>query len=121
MVEDSHLPTQPELPLVSVCIPAYNSEDTLGKALEAVLAQDYPLLDVVVSDNHSTDHTRAVVEQYAERGVRYCTPGTRPEWAANLPSYIGAYSNANFVLSQGRGEYLCLFHSDDLYEPSIVR
>lgn len=121
LVRDSHLPNQPELPLVGVCIPAYNSEATLGETLEAVLAQDYPRLDIVVSDNQSTDRTKAIVEHYAERGVRYCTPGKRPEWAANLPSYIGAYSNANFVLSQGRGDYLCLFHSDDLYEPSIVR
>ena len=106
---------------MSVCIPAYNSEATLGDTLEAVLAQEYPRLDIVVSDNQSTDRTKAIVEHYAERGVRYCTPGKRPEWAANLPSYIGAYSNANSVLSQGRGEYLCLFHSDDLYEPVIVR
>jgi hypothetical protein len=38
-----------------------------------------------------------------------------------MPNYIGGFANWNFVLSQGRGEYLCLFHSDDLYEPSIVR
>lgn len=121
LVKDSHLPTQPELPLVSACIPAYNSEATLGETLDAVLAQDYPRLDIVVSDNQSTDRTKTIVHQYAERGVRYCTPGKRPAWAANLPGYIGAYINANFVLSQGRGDYLCLFHSDDLYEPSIVR
>jgi GT2 family glycosyltransferase len=121
LVNDSHLPNQPELPLVSVCIPAFNSEITLGETLEAVLAQDYPRLDVVVSDNQSTDGTKSIVQQFAERGVRYCTPGKRPEWSADLPSYIGAYTNANFVLSQGCGEYLCLFHSDDLYEPSIVR
>jgi GT2 family glycosyltransferase len=121
VVEDSHLLNKPELPLVSVCIPAYNSENTLGETLEAVLAQDYPRLDIVVSDNQSTDRTKAIVQEYAGRGVRYCTPGKRLEWEANLPSYIGAYSNASFVLSQGRGEYLCLFHSDDLYEPSLVR
>lgn len=121
MTKDSTLPNQIESPLVSVCIPAYNSEATLGQTLEAVLAQDYPHLDIVVSDNQSTDRTKTIVEKYAERGVRYCTPDKRPEWAVSLPGYIGAYINANFVLSQGRGEYLCLFHSDDLYEPSIVR
>lgn len=109
------------MPLVSVCIPAYNSEATLGETLETVLAQDYPKLDIIVSDNHSTDYTKTIVQQYAKHGVRYCTPGKRPDWAADLPGYIGAYINANFVLSQGNGEYLCLFHSDDLYESSIVR
>jgi glycosyltransferase involved in cell wall biosynthesis len=122
VVEDSHLPNQSELPLVSVCIRAYNSEATLGETLEAVLAQDYPCLDVVVSDNQSTDRTKAIVEQYAKHGVRYCWhSGGRPAWAATMPTYIGGFANWNYVLSQGRGDYLCLFHSDDLYEPSIVR
>jgi glycosyltransferase involved in cell wall biosynthesis len=122
LINDSHLPNQSELPLVSVCIPAYNSEATLGETLEAVLAQDYPRLDIVVSDNQSTDHTKAIVEQYAQRGVRYCWHSEgRPAWAATQPSYIGVFANWDFVLSQGRADYLCLFHSDDLYEPSIVR
>ena len=107
---------------MSVCIPAFNSETTLGETLEAVLAQDYPRLDIVVSDNQSTDRTKAIVQQYAERGVRYCWHSEgRQSWAATMPNYIGGFANWNFVLSQGRGDYLCLFHSDDLYEPSIVR
>ncbi len=116
-MSDSYLPN----PLVSICIPAYNAEATLRETLESLLSQDYPYLDIVVSDNHSTDGTKAVVQSFAERGVRYCTPGKRPTWAENLPNYIGAYINANFVLAQGRGDYLCLFHADDLYEPTIVR
>jgi glycosyltransferase involved in cell wall biosynthesis len=122
LYRDSHLPNQTELPLVSVCIPAYNSESTLGETLEAVLAQDYPRLDVVVSDNQSTDGTKAIVQRYADHGVRYCWHAAgRPSWAVAMPNYIGGYANWDFVLSQGHGEYLCLFHSDDLYEPTIVR
>jgi len=111
-----------ELPLVSICIPAYNAEATIAETLDTVLAQNYPLLDVVVSDNQSTDNTKAIVQEYANRGVRYVYHSEgRPDWAAGMPSYIGAYINSNFVLSQAYGDYLCLFHSDDLYEPSIVR
>lgn len=111
-----------DLPLVSICIPAYNSELTLAETLESVLALDYPNLDVVVSDNQSTDGTKEIVLKYADRGVRYCRHDAgRPSWAADLPNYIGGFTNWDFVLSQGRGEYLCLFHSDDLYEPSIVQ
>ncbi len=120
-MSDSQVLSQQQLPLVSVCIPAYNAEATLGKTLESLLSQDYPHLDIVVSDNHSTDGTKAVVQSFAERGVRYCTPPKRPEWASDLPSYVGAYINSAYVLTQGRADYLCLFHSDDLYEPSIVR
>lgn len=122
MAKDFHLSNQSDLPLVSVCIPACNSEVTLGETLETVLAQDYPRLDVVVSDNQSTDRTKAIVLQYAEHGVRYCWHSEgRSAWAANMPDYIGGFNHWDFLLSQGRGKYLCLFHSDDLYEPSIVR
>jgi len=108
-------------PHVSICIPAYNAAGTLVATLDSILAQDYPAIDVVVSDNHSNDDTRKVIEAYATKGVRYCSPPTPPTWSANLPSFIGAYVNSNFVLSQGCGDFLCLFHADDLYDPTIVR
>ncbi len=121
MSKNSHGSNKPELPLVSVCIPAFNSESTLAETLESVLAQDYPRLDIVVSDNQSTDRTKEIIYKYAARGVRYCWHSEgQPAWAATLPRYIGGFANWNYVLSQGRGQYLCLFHSDDLYEPSIV-
>lgn len=110
------------LPLVSICIPAYNAESTIAETLDTVLAQDYPSLDIVVSDNQSTDNTKAIVQQYLAHGVRYVYHSEgRPDWAAKMPKYIGGFANWNYVLSQGHGDYLCLFHSDDLYEPSIVR
>jgi len=118
---DFGLQNQSEFPLVSICIPAYNSEATLGATLNSVLSQDYPCLDIVVSDNQSTDHTKEIVQRYAEHGVRYCLhPEGCPAWAVAMPNYIGGYANWNYVLSQGRGDYLCLFHSDDLYEPDTV-
>ena len=110
------------LPLVSICIPAYNAESTIAETLDTLLAQDYPCLDIVVSDNQSTDNTKAIVQEYASHGVRYVYHSEgRPDWAAKMPKYIGGFANWNYVLSQGHGDYLCLFHSDDLYEPSIVR
>ena len=66
MVKDSDLPNQVELLLVSICIPAYNSESSLDEKLDAVLAQDYSRLDIVVSDNLSTDSTKLIVERYAD-------------------------------------------------------
>ena len=111
-----------EMPLVSICIPAYNAEATIAETLDTVLAQDYPLLDVVVSDNQSTDNAKAIVQEYANRGVRYVYHSEgRPDWAAGMPSYIGAYLNANYALSHGQGDFLCLYHADDVYQPDIIR
>ncbi len=63
-----------------------------------------------------------LARRMAERGVRYCLHSEgRPAWAATMRDYIGVFANWDFVLSHGSGDFLCLFHSDDLYEPSIVR
>ena len=111
-----------DLPLVSVCIPAYNAERTIRETLDSILRQDYPNFEVVVSDNQSADATRDIVESYADKGVRYCVHAAgRPDWAMAMPSYIGGFANWTYVLSQGRGEFLCLYHADDVYEPQIVR
>jgi hypothetical protein len=117
---DFRLPNQPEFPLVSVCIPAYNAEKTLRETLESLSEQDYPNYDIVVADNRSTDGTKEIVLDYAKQGIRYCVSPEKPAWVADLPDYIGAYVNANFALSQGGGEFLCLRHADDLFDPTMI-
>jgi len=47
-------------PLVSVGVPTCNRAALLGRALKSLVAQDYPNLEIVVSDNASTDDTTAV-------------------------------------------------------------
>ena len=108
-------------PLVSVCIPAYNAEKTISATLDSILKQDYPNFEVIVSDNQSTDNTRRIVQAYADQGVRYCLhTGERPDWAAGMPAHIGGFTNWDFVLSQGQGEFLCLYHADDLVQQGII-
>lgn len=53
---------------VSVIIPCLNAADTIGIQLEELANQQLPeLMEVIVSDNGSTDETIAVVQQYKER------------------------------------------------------
>ena len=56
------------MPLVSIIIPCYNEEKTIGLLLQALHDQTYPLadLEVVLADGMSTDQTRAVVEHFAQ-------------------------------------------------------
>ncbi|HJP58605.1 MAG TPA: glycosyltransferase [Gemmatimonadaceae bacterium] len=58
-------------PRVSVVIPAYNEEHQIGAAIDAVLAQNYPLdrMQILIMSDASTDGTDSIVESYAARGV----------------------------------------------------
>jgi glycosyltransferase involved in cell wall biosynthesis len=58
------------LPLVSINIPAYNQAPYIRRAIESALAQDYPKIEIVVSDDRSTDDTFDIATTYAARGVR---------------------------------------------------
>ena len=75
-------------PLVTICIPAYNVEKTIRKTLESILVQDYPNIEILVSDNRSTDNTAAIVHNYENRGVKYFLHSQRPKWVLNQPEII---------------------------------
>ena len=55
-------------PPVSVVVPVYNDPDGIRKTIECLLEQTYPVeqYEVIIADNNSTDHTRAVVESYCD-------------------------------------------------------
>src|SRR5258708_13113596 len=54
-------------PLVSIVIPCYNQGNYLRQAIESVLSQDYPRIELIVLDDGSTDDTQAVLTTYAGR------------------------------------------------------
>lgn len=107
-------------PLVSVCIPARNAEKTLAETLDSVLRQSHSRLEIIVSDNHSTDGTGEVARAYSSRGVRCVSNDSNPPWVEKMPGFVSGFVNWNFVLSLGEGEFLCLYHADDVYEQEII-
>ena len=52
---------------ISVLIPAYNEESSIKETLEAVLKSDYPLKEIIVINDGSTDKTRKIVEEMAAK------------------------------------------------------
>jgi glycosyltransferase involved in cell wall biosynthesis len=92
-------------PIVSVVIPAYNRSALLGEAIESVLAQDHPRLEVIVVDDGSTDDTPSVVRSYGNR-VKYI----RQE-------HSGRSAARNRGLAHAAGEFVAFLDSDDVFLP----
>ena len=57
-------------PTIRVGMPVYNEVRFVGQAIDAVLKQDYSDLELIISDNSSTDGTREICEQYAKADER---------------------------------------------------
>jgi glycosyltransferase involved in cell wall biosynthesis len=101
-----------DLPLVSILIPTYNREGFLGEAIDSVLAQDYPALELLVLDDGSTDGTPAVVERYA-RSHPECLRSTRHE-------NMGQPRTLNRGFELARGELIGYLSDDDVLLPGAV-
>lgn len=99
-------------PLVSICIPTYNGSTFIEEALCSAINQSYPNLEIVVSDDASSDNTLAIIESYKNK--------------TNLPIYIykhvpnGIGSNWNHCIKQAQGVYIKFLFQDDTLEPTCV-
>ena len=100
-------------PVVSIGVPVYNGEIGLARALDCLLQQDYPNLEIVVSDNASTDATPQICEQHARRDsrIKYFRSETN----------LGSAWNFNRVFDLSSGEYFMWAAHDDWREQSFVR
>jgi glycosyltransferase involved in cell wall biosynthesis len=97
-------------PLVSICIPTYQSARWIGATLDSLVRQTYPSIEIHVLDDGSTDDTAAVVRSFATNGVTY----------HRFDQNLGAYGNKNRALDFARGELLTWYNADDVYDPTIV-
>ena len=98
------------LPLVSVLIPAYNAERYLAEALDSVLAQTWPNIEVVVVDDGSKDATLEVARRYESTVVRVIAQ----------PENRGQTAALNRALADARGDYVQYFDADDVMEPGKI-
>lgn len=93
-------------PLVSVIIPAKNSEGTIERCLKSIRAQTYPNIEVIVVDNHSSDRTREVSKRY---GAKTYLKG----------SERGA--QVNFGAAKAAGEYIYRIDADFVLQSDVIR
>ena len=101
---------------VSFVIPSRNEATDIAGTLDAVTALPYEDKEILVIDD-STDGTRAVVQQYARRGVQLIYPGGDRCQARN----IGMVHNYEAVIGASRGDYVKLLCADDVLYPGAIR
>lgn len=97
-------------PLVSIVINNYNYGCFLSEAIESALEQTYSNLEVIVVDDGSTDNSREIIAQYAEKGK------VIPVFKENGGQ--GSAFNAGFKAS--RGELVLFLDADDVLLPQCV-
>lgn len=99
-------------PRISVGVPVFNGESFLAETLDSLLNQTFRDLEIVISDNASTDRTEEICRTYAARDARiryYRTDVNR-----------GAAWNHNRVFELARGEYFKWNSADDLCAPEFL-
>src|SRR3954462_6988719 len=87
-------------PLISIVIPSYNQAHFLREAIESVLAQSYPALEIIVVDDGSRDESATVAMRY---------PNVRCLRQPNM----GVAAARNTGLRHSSGEYLVFLDQDD--------
>jgi glycosyltransferase involved in cell wall biosynthesis len=99
-------------PLVTIGIPTYNRVDLLERSIKSALEQDYRPIEILISDNASTDQTQILCVEYAEKykAIKY----------VRQISNIGPTSNFDFVLHSAHGEYFMWLGDDDWIDPGYI-
>lgn len=99
-------------PLVTIGVTCFNAEDTIRRAIESALAQDWPNFEVVVVDDFSTDGSPKIItatitdEPRAKRFRHNCN--------------LGPAAARNTILANARGEFIAFFDDDDKSLPERI-
>jgi|GEM_PF-1229195 Glycosyltransferases, probably involved in cell wall biogenesis len=107
------IPHEETLPLVTVAVACYNHARFVTEALESVKSQNYPNLQLIVSDDCSTDNSVEVIRDWLNK---------------NFPNSVfvvhdrnvGICRTANEALALAEGKYLRLLSADDFWLPEVL-
>ena len=95
--------------LVSIIMPSYNSSTFIGMSIDSVLKQTYTNWELLITDDCSTDNTRDVVQQYANKDLRIKL--------FKLEQNSGAGIARNNSIKEAKGRFIAFLDSDDMWKP----
>jgi abequosyltransferase len=103
------------LPKLSVCIPAYKRVQYLAPLLDSILDQEYPNIEIVISEDNSSERQQiaAVVDAYRQSGVA-CIRYFENEQT------LGFDGNLRILFARATGDYCVMMGNDDLLCPGSL-
>jgi len=114
IVELTPPPSNP--PGISVCVPARNEERNILACVEGILNQDYPIFEVIVLDDRSTDSTPEILRQLATQNVKLHIIN-----GSDLPQSWAGKPHALYQASaHAHGEWLCFIDADTFLFPETL-
>ena len=99
------------MPLVSVLMPAYNSELYIAQAIDSILDQTHSNLELLIFDDGSSDDTRKVIESYSDLRVIKVLSDQN----------YGVVRARNELIDRANGKYIALMDADDIAEPTRLQ
>lgn len=97
-------------PLLSVIIPLYNKQLSIGRAIESVLVQHYQNFELLIVDDGSTDQSYARAAVFSDPRIHLIRQSNH-----------GVSVARNEGMRRARGEYLCFLDADDAYQPEFLQ
>lgn len=97
-------------PLVSVIIPTYNRPEYLKQAIASAVKQTYQNIEIIVSDNCSSESTQVIVESFADSRIKF--------WRHH--SNIGMLANQISAFKMAQGKYVASLHDDDMWNEDFL-
>lgn len=105
-------PVHTAKPLVSIAMCTYNGAKYLVQQLDSLLAQTYPAIEIVITDDASSDGTGVILQQYAAQhsNIRFVVNEKNIGYNKNFEKAIGLC----------RGDFIAISDQDDIWEPAKI-
>ncbi len=94
-------------------MPVYNAEKTIVRAIESIISQTYKNLELIITDDNSTDNSKSIIEKYINLDSRIIH-------LTNTTNVKGAFSARNNSIKYASGELISFLDSDDIWHPKKI-
>lgn len=98
-------------PQISILLPVFNGQQYLQECIQSVLQQDLSNFELIIGDDHSTDNSSIIIQNFSDVRIRYY------RWEKNL----GLFPNLNRLLPLAQAPVIRLLGQDDLLENTCLR